>query len=260
MTHTIEQSGAAMPAAALSAGHWAASSLRVCGSAIWHVLLFMGALLLAQGASAGELFKCKAEDGKISFSDVPCPAQAGVKALSVPAAPRAQQARAHQPYRAGKSPFTDMMLKSLTEQCAKGVKPACRYAEKTRAGGYFFGDMSTDMAEESCAGGDEQECMRLCTLDPKRAWCQQKRNDAPRGQTWWQGARTSGRYRETIEVFCVWPKDLQDRPLRGPRTISTHENKFRNPNNGLLLATLDEAASATCASDIAKARDNTRRN
>ena len=258
MTHTIEQSGSTKYGAPTLVANPALHAPYQRGSFIQYVLLFLCAMLLAPGVSAGELFKCKGGDGKISFSDVPCPNRAGVKALSVPAAARAPQAAAHQPYQSGKSPFTDLMLKNLTEQCAKGVKPACRYAEKTRAGGYGFGDMSTDIAEENCAGGEKQECVRLCTLDPKRAWCQQSRGNAPPGQTWWQGARTSEKYEDTIEVFCVWPKDLQDRPLVGPRRISTYKNKFRNPNNGLLLATLDAAASATCAADIEEARSMNR--
>jgi hypothetical protein len=215
------------------------------------ILFLLMALCIAPFAVAG-VNKCVAADGKITYTDSPCPDIIAEKPASVPPQPAVPPAVAlkpkpSQPYRPGQSQFTDMLLKATTAQCAQGVAESCTYAARIRAGNYGFGEVLVDTAEAGCQRGDQSECTRLCALDDTRAWCVRRRAAVPPGQNWYlTEVRTSTYYKESF-IFCILPGQSSKVATGQSRLrISEEGGRIRDTGTSARYPTFNDAATAAC--------------
>lgn len=224
------------------------------------VLFVLFAMCATHAAVAG-VNKCIAADGKITLSDSPCAEPKVEKpVVTTPApsgkAPASAAAKGKQAYQPGRSPFTDLTLKMLTVKCNEGVADACVYAAKVRAGNYGFADMSIDMLDAGCLGGEQSSCTKICEFDDTRSWCVQHRKAVPAGQNWYLTEVVKHTYHQDSHILCILPGQSDKVATHQTRlTIMEEGGRIRDRVFGGIYPSFNAAATAACKHIIARPRN-----
>lgn len=204
-------------------------------------------LLLAAGAAgAASLNRCVGPDGRVTFTDAPCPGASSAAPPATSGAPPAAARTAPAPAPAPRGdPDAELLarIKLLRGRCDGGDARACRDLKGLQAAA----DMRIDMRRR-CAAGERLACdLYACDVEQNPAACARSRGRPEDGGFEEQRRRAVGPPAMTqISITCL-PSRIGRSVYENPATSRFELRRNASTPAVASFASLPEAAKHACA-------------